>query len=241
MHRCSPPSNKVSVGTRLFFFCFLSHFFPPSLSICVVFSLSLCVQLTLADDGGIQIDESMHSSVPDVFAAGDCSSLRFSLDFQSQHSELHPCLFHPARLWGHAKLLGLYAARAMSGQYDEELSELGGFNFLLFAHTTTLLGKKVILLGRFNLQGFSPDDVRRLKAQKALRTLVRCKPDRREELIKLHLLHGRIIGATIIGDAGSETVDLEETFENLMLNQTNMNEYGDFLNDVQVDLADYFD
>jgi len=129
----------------------------------------------------------------------------------------------------------------MSGSYDADLAELGGFNFLLFAHTTTLLGKKVILLGRFNLQGFSPADVRRLKSEGALRTLVRCKPDRREELIKLHLLHDRIIGATLIGDPGGETTDLEETFENLILNQTNMETYGDFLNDVDVDLADYFD
>jgi len=71
--------------------------------VALLFVLSrCCVQLKLASDGGIEIDESMHSSVSDVFAAGDCSSLRFSPSFQSQHSELHPCLFHPARLWSHA-------------------------------------------------------------------------------------------------------------------------------------------
>lgn len=191
-------------------------------------------------DGGIVIDECMRTSVADVFAAGDCATLRFSAGHESaQHSDRCPNLFHSSRLWSHAKLLGCYAARALSGLYADELADLGGFNFLLFAHTTLLFGRKAILLGRYNLQGYSLAEVRRLKAEGALKTLIRCKPAGCEEFIKLHLVHGRIIGAVLLG--GDETADLEETFENLMLNQTNLEQFGDFLNDVDVDLADYFD
>ena len=194
------------------------------------------------EDQGILIDESMRTSLPDVFAAGDCASLKFSPEFLSQHDALtSPCLFQQSRLWSHAKLLGCYAARALSGRFDAELAELGGFNFLLFAHSTSLFGMKVVLLGRYNLQGFSVHDVRRLKASGRLRTLVRCKPQGREEFIKLHLLGGRLIGAVLIAPPHSDPMDLEETFENLMLNQTNLEQFGDFLNDVQIDLADYFD
>jgi hypothetical protein len=191
------------------------------------------------DGGGILVDECMRTSLPDVFAAGDCATLRFSSAFMAQHPADSPNLFHSTRLWSHAKMLGLYAARAMSGEYTDELIDLGGFNFLLFAHTTTLFGRKTILLGKYNLQGYSVDEVRQLKSRGELRTLVRCKPGGCEEFIKLHLLHDRIIGAMLIG--GEETADLEETFENLMLNQSNLEQFGDFLNDVDIDLADYFD
>jgi hypothetical protein len=47
------------------------------------------------------------------------------------------------RLWSQAKTQGVYAARAMAGEEDEL-----GFFFELFAHSTHLFGKKLILLGR---------------------------------------------------------------------------------------------
>jgi len=200
--------------------------------------------------GGIVVDECLRSSVPDVYAAGDCACLRFSEAFLAQHvTPDRPLLFHQERLWSHAKLLGCYAARSLSGLYEAELSELGGFNFLLFAHTSVLLGRKAVLLGLHNLQNLGgAAGVRQLVQSGALRTLVRCRPERRAELIKLHLLHGRLIGALLLGkmDAsgegeGADALELEETCENLMLNQTDLGEFGDFLNDVDVDLADYFD
>lgn len=200
--------------------------------------------LALEADGGIRIDESMRSSLEGVYAAGDCSTLVFSpayLAANGHTSDDRPCLWFPLRLWSHAKTLGLYAARALSSIFDTELAELGGFNFMLFAHTTTLFGKKVVLLGRFNLQGWTESQIETMRASGQLRTLVRCKPEAREEFLKLHLLCGRLIGAVLIGDSQGETMDLEETFENLILNQTQLEGYGDFLNEVQVDLADYFD
>jgi NADH dehydrogenase FAD-containing subunit len=195
------------------------------------------------DGGGIIINECMETSIPDIYAAGDCSTLRFSSTFLSMHTDVdHPLLFHQQRLWSHAKLLGCYAARAMSNLYTDELTELGGFNFLLFTHSTVLLGRKTVLLGLHNLQTLGgPNKVGELVHSGKLKTLVRCKPDNREELIKLHLFNGRLIGALLIGTEESEAVELEETCENLMINQTDLTPFGDFLNDVNIDLADFFD
>ena len=48
--------------------------------------------------------------------------------------------------------------------------------------------------------------------------------------------NGRMQGAILIGDT-----DLEETFENLILNQTDLSAYGADLLDSGVDIEDYFD
>lgn len=50
------------------------------------------------------------------------------------------------------------------------------------------------------------------------------------------LQRGRVRGAMLIGDTG-----LEETFENLILNGTDVSAIGDDLLSVDVDLEDYFD
>ena len=47
---------------------------------------------------------------------------------------------------------------------------------------------------------------------------------------------GRIRGAMLVGDT-----DLEETFENLILNQLNVGALGLDLLDPAIDLEDYFD
>ena len=49
-------------------------------------------------------------------------------------------------------------------------------------------------------------------------------------------MDGRLRGALLIGPT-----DLEETFENLILNGTDVSPYGDALLDPDVDLEDYFD
>jgi hypothetical protein len=56
------------------------------------------------------------------------------------------------------------------------------------------------------------------------------------EYIKLVLQHGRVIGALLVGDTG-----LEETFENLILNQLDVSAFGAGLLDPGVDIEDYFD
>lgn len=45
-----------------------------------------------------------------------------------------------------------------------------------------------------------------------------------------------MVGAVLIGET-----DLEETFENLMLNQMDLTQYGEELLNPNIDIEDYFD
>ncbi len=57
------------------------------------------------------------------------------------------------------------------------------------------------------------------------------------EYIKLVLNEeGRLEGALLIGDTG-----LEETFENLILNQVDLTPYGEDILNPDIDIEDYFD
>lgn len=47
---------------------------------------------------------------------------------------------------------------------------------------------------------------------------------------------GRMVGAVLIGET-----DLEETFENLILNQMDLTPYGEELLNPNIDIEDYFD
>ena len=47
---------------------------------------------------------------------------------------------------------------------------------------------------------------------------------------------GRMVGAVLIGET-----DLEETFENLILNQMDLTDYKDELLNPNIDIEDYFD
>lgn len=48
--------------------------------------------------------------------------------------------------------------------------------------------------------------------------------------------NGKVVGAMLIGDTG-----LEETFENLILNGTDVSQFGSELLSVDVDIEDFFD
>lgn len=48
--------------------------------------------------------------------------------------------------------------------------------------------------------------------------------------------NGRMMGAVLIGET-----DLEETFENLILNQMDLSAYGEDLLNPDIDIEDYFD
>lgn len=64
---------------------------------------------------------------------------------------------------------------------------------------------------------------------------LRCKKG--VEFIKIVMVDGRLQGAILIGETG-----LEETFENLILNQLDLSEIGGAnLLDPDVDIEDYFD
>lgn len=54
--------------------------------------------------------------------------------------------------------------------------------------------------------------------------------------LQVVLSRGRMVGAVLIGDT-----DLEETFENLILNQMDLTPYGEELLDPNIDIEDYFD
>lgn len=55
-------------------------------------------------------------------------------------------------------------------------------------------------------------------------------------LFQVVLSRGRMVGAVLIGET-----DLEETFENLILNQMDLSRYGEDLLNPDIDIEDYFD
>ena len=56
------------------------------------------------------------------------------------------------------------------------------------------------------------------------------------EYVKVIINEGKVIGALLIGDT-----DLEETFENLILNQIDVSSLGENLINPDIDIEDYFD
>ncbi|CAG5865243.1 unnamed protein product [Menidia menidia] len=170
-------------------------------------------QFCLAADGGLQVDDHMRTSEPDVFAAGDVCSACWEPS----------ALWQQMRLWTQARQMGWYAGRCMAANILSEPIELD-FCFELFSHITKFFNYKVVLLGKFNGQGLGPNH----------ELLVRCTKGR--EYVKVVLSGGRMVGAVLIGET-----DLEETFENLILNQMDLTPYGEELLNPNIDIEDYFD
>lgn len=56
------------------------------------------------------------------------------------------------------------------------------------------------------------------------------------EYLKLVVQDGKLHGAVLIGDT-----EMEETFENLILNQLDISRYGENLLNPDIDIDDYFD
>lgn len=166
------------------------------------------------DDGGILVDEHMRSSVPGVFAAGDACTAGWT----------HAKHWFQMRLWTQARQMGTYAARCMAAEAEGE-HLLQDFCFEMFTHVTRFFGHKVVLLGLHNGQKLEGGDWEMmLRAVKG------------KEYVKLVLQHGRVQGAVLIGDT-----DLEETFENLILDQVDVSHLGEDLLNPHVDVEDYFD
>ncbi|XP_059618633.1 pyridine nucleotide-disulfide oxidoreductase domain-containing protein 1 [Phlebotomus argentipes] len=171
--------------------------------------------LERATDGGISVNELMRTSVADIFAAGDCCTASWTL----------PDNWFQMRLWTQARQMGMMAGKAMAmtalGQQEQIVQD---FCFEFFGHVTKLFGLQVVLLGRYNGQGLGT----------GYEALVRVTPN--QEYIKLVLVGGRLQGAILIGETG-----LEETFENLLLNQLDLTPFGADLLDPNIDIEDYFD
>ncbi|CAL4105424.1 unnamed protein product [Meganyctiphanes norvegica] len=97
--------------------------------------------LRLGSDGGLMINESMETSLSNVYAAGDVCSPSWE---PAQH-------WFQMRLWTQARHMGSYAAKCMySSLANEEIYM--DFAFELFSHATKFFGYKVIILGLFNGQ-----------------------------------------------------------------------------------------
>ena len=127
------------------------------------------------------------------------------------------------RLWNQASQMGDYAARSMYAEQTNEKISLD-FCFEMFAHMTKFFGFKVILLGKYDARGLGDD----------YQLLLRCTDG--VEFVKVVIHNGRVYGALLIGDT-----ELEETFENLILNQIDVSALGENLINPDIDIEDYFD
>ncbi|XP_050824816.1 pyridine nucleotide-disulfide oxidoreductase domain-containing protein 1 isoform X3 [Gopherus flavomarginatus] len=170
-------------------------------------------EFALGEDGGLKVDEHMHSSVADIYAAGDICTASW---------EPSP-VWQQMRLWTQARQMGWYAAKCMVADFLGESIDMD-FSFELFAHVTKFFNYKVVLLGKYNAQGLDLDHELMLRCTKG------------QEYVKVVMQNGRMMGAVLIGET-----DLEETFENLILNQMDLSAYGEDLLNPNVDIEDYFD
>ena len=165
------------------------------------------------DEGGIVIGEDMRTSNPNIYAAGDVCCAGWD----------HAFHWHQMRLWTQARQMGMQAARSMVNHMEGEESELD-FCFEMFAHVTKFFGHKVVLLGLYNGQKLNNDYEVLLRVTEGV------------EYVKTVMKNGKMQGALLIGET-----DLEETFENLILNQLDLTVYGEDLLDPNIDIDDYFD
>lgn len=170
-------------------------------------------KVDLAEDGGMKVNSKMETSIKGVYAAGDVCTSSWE---PSQH-------WLQMRLWTQARQMGAYSAQCMVAASKGQDISLD-FCFEMFAHVTKFFNYKVILLGKFNAQGLGGDH----------ELLLRVTKDK--EFVKVVLHDGRMHGALLIGET-----DLEETFENLILNQIDLTVFKDELLNPNIDIDDFFD
>ncbi len=161
----------------------------------------------------MEVNYLMQTGAADVYAAGDVC--RVDWGRHSSH------LWHQMRLWTQARQMGAYAAQCMAGRAEEP-----DFCFQMFTHVTHFFGHKVVLLGLFNAQTLSTEDYEALVRVTRGREYVKC----------IMTKEGRMAGAVLVGET-----DLEEAFENLILNQIDLSHLGEELLNPDVDIDDYFD
>lgn len=164
-------------------------------------------------DGGIFVNDLMETSISNIYAAGDVCFAGWDW---AQH-------WFQMRLWTQARQMGAMAGKSMAAKYNDQ-QIYPDFCFELFGHVTQLFGYQVVLLGKYNGQGLN----------NKYEALLRVTQDK--EYIKYILVDGKLQGAILIGETG-----LEETTENLILNQLDLSPYGDDILDPDIDIEDYFD
>ncbi|CAJ0958813.1 unnamed protein product, partial [Mesorhabditis belari] len=93
-----------------------------------------CPELKLAADNGICVDETMRTSIGDVWACGDVCTVEWPTN----------AYWTQMRTWTQARQMGDYTARRVLNLCDSL-----DFCFEMFAHCTTFYGYKIVLLGDF--------------------------------------------------------------------------------------------
>jgi NAD(P)H-nitrite reductase large subunit len=116
-----------------------------------------------------------------------------------------------------ARQMGMQAARSIVTHMAGEESELD-FCFEMFAHVTKFFGHKVVLVGLYNWQ----------KLDKQFEVLLRVTPGCEYVMTVMKDGKMQIAGALLIGET-----DLEETLENLILNQLDLTVSGEDQNAVK--------
>lgn len=101
----------------------------------------------IAIDRGIVVDERMHTSAPDIFAAGDCCQ---GNNMQSGQTQI-------IGLWANAGVQGRVAGRNMAGVADETDGKPVGFNILDNHGISGILKAHLIKLLRGEPCRFTPE------------------------------------------------------------------------------------
>ena len=226
---------------------------------CTDFVKNSTPKFDLSSDNALIVDRCMETSCPDVFAAGDCSLYRDRYSFTDDLSK-H---WFQMRLWTQARIMGKYAAQCIHDkEFDEKFKSANDIVFDIFAHVTRFFGHKVVLLGRYNAQGlgnheatvkeividsngvlnkngkqsgsFEEQSETNIIKTQPLEIWTRMTPNL--EYLKIVIYQGKVVGALLLGDT-----DLEEVFENLILNGTDVSHLGISLLDPNLDLEDFFD
>lgn len=166
----------------------------------------------LAEDGGIKVNSKMQTNIQNVFSAGDVCTASWEI---AEH-------WFQMRLWTQARQMGAYAAKCMIAE-ENKMEIPMDFCFELFAHVTKFFNYKVVLLGKYNAQGLGNN----------YELLLRVEED---EFVKVVLSNNKLKGAILIGET-----DLEETFENLILNQMDLSCFKENLLEPGIDVDDFFD
>jgi hypothetical protein len=86
----------------------------------------------LDEEGYIEVDDYFQSSVPNVFAAGDCCS--YLPKFRSTE------FFFQMKLWTQARIMGMFVAQCMSGVAEDYGLDT---HLELFTHITRFFGYRV--------------------------------------------------------------------------------------------------